>query len=62
MVARRIKKAHLKGEKPNLGGVSFDGKDISETLSAQSKWNAIGAVMAAFAVGLQSLSLAVKCG
>lgn len=62
MVAQRTKQALRKGEKPNFAGVSLDGYDVSATLSAQSKWNAIGAIMAAFAVGLQSISQLINCG
>ena len=62
MVAQRTKQALQKGEKPNLAGISLDGNDVSATLAAQSKWNAIGAIMAALAVGLQSISPLVKCG
>ncbi|MBT9490868.1 MAG: hypothetical protein IV107_00650 [Paucibacter sp.] len=53
-VAQRKKEAHRKGVTPNLAGVSLDGWDMSSTFTAQSKWNARGAALAACAVGLQA--------
>lgn len=53
---RRKRKAARLGEKPDLGGVSLDGWDMSATFAAQSKWNAGGAICAAAAVLLQALA------
>lgn len=52
---RRRKKAERKGEKPNFASVSLDGWDISATFSAQSRWNAIGAIFVAISILLQAL-------
>ncbi|WP_143493877.1 MULTISPECIES: hypothetical protein [unclassified Pseudomonas] len=52
---RRRKKAERKGEKPNYASVSLDGWDMSATFSAQSRWNAIGAIFAAISILLQAL-------
>ncbi|MCU1736894.1 MULTISPECIES: hypothetical protein [unclassified Pseudomonas] len=52
---RRRKKAERKGEKPNLASISLDGWDMSSTFSAQSRWNAIGAIFAAISILLQAL-------
>lgn len=60
MVARRKAKAVRTGETPNLASVSLDGWDMSSTFAAQSRWNAIGAVLAACAVGMQSIAQIVS--
>ena len=52
---RRRKQAERKGEKPNFASVSLDGWDMSATFSAQSRWNAIGAIFAAISILLQAL-------
>ncbi|MDT4824020.1 hypothetical protein FQZ97_572610 [compost metagenome] len=52
---RRRKKAEMKGENPNFASVSLDGWDMSATFSAQSRWNAIGAIFAAISIFLQAL-------
>ncbi|MGV2833760.1 hypothetical protein [Pseudomonas shirazensis] len=54
-IERRRKKAERRGEKPNYASVSLDGWDMSATFSAQSRWNAIGAVFAAISMLLQAL-------
>lgn len=51
----RRKQAERKGEKPNFASVSLDGWDMSATFSAQSRWNAIGAIFAAISILLQAL-------
>ncbi|WP_313055872.1 hypothetical protein [Pseudomonas lopnurensis] len=54
-MARRSRVAEKKGEKPNFASVSLDGWDMSATFSAQSRWNATGAVFAAISIFLQAL-------
>lgn len=51
----RRKKSERKGEKLNLASISLDGWDMSATFSAQSRWNAIGAIFAAISILLQAL-------
>lgn len=55
-VAKLKANAAKMGETPNLSGVSFDGWDVRETLSAQSRWNAFGAIAAGCAAILQGLA------
>lgn len=54
-MAMRRKDAERKGTTPNYAGVSLDGWDMSATFGAQSRWGALGALLAACAVGLQAL-------
>ncbi|MBO9329613.1 hypothetical protein GHR37_10750 [Achromobacter xylosoxidans] len=57
-----IRQRRLAAEKnktsPDLSGVTFDGWEVRETLAAQSKWNSIGAVLAAIAVLCQAVAQA----
>jgi len=55
-LAKRRKEAEKNGEEPYLGGVVFYGAEMKETLDAQSKWNSIGAVLAAIAVASQAIA------
>lgn len=56
---RRRRTAEKSGGVADLGGASFDGWEIRETLAAQSKWNSIGAVLAAVAVSAQAVAQAL---
>lgn len=47
------------GDKPDLSGVTFDGWELRETLAAQSRWNSVGAVLAAVAIACQAASQAL---
>lgn len=49
----RVRKS---GVEANLAGVSLDGWDISGTFRAQSRWNSIGAVLAAASILCQAVS------
>ncbi|MCU6619910.1 hypothetical protein OCO52_25755 [Achromobacter mucicolens] len=51
--------AEKKGTNPDLSGVTFDGWEVRETLAAQSKWNSIGAVLAATAALCQAAGQAL---
>lgn len=55
-----IRQRRLAAEKnrtiPDLSGVTFDGWEVRETLAAQSKWNSLGAVLAATAVLCQAVA------
>jgi hypothetical protein len=53
---QRRRAAAKSGKEPYLGGMTFDGAEMRETLAAQSKWNSVGAVLAAIAVASQSLA------
>ena len=55
-VAKAKATAAKKGQTPDLSGGSFDGWDFRETLSAQSRWNAWGAIAAGCAAIVQGLS------
>lgn len=48
------KRAQKNNQIPNLGGVSFDGSDLRETLKAQSKWNSLGAIFASISMLCQA--------
>jgi hypothetical protein len=56
---QRRKRAEKDGTPPNLSGVTFDGAEMRETLAAQSKWNSIGAGLAAIAVAAQAAAQAL---
>ncbi|WP_175155289.1 hypothetical protein [Achromobacter mucicolens] len=58
-IRQRRLAAEKKGTNPDLSGVTFDGWEVRETLAAQSKWNAIGAVLAATAVLCQAAGQAL---
>ncbi|WP_144423871.1 hypothetical protein [Xanthomonas graminis] len=55
---QRRRAAEKGGASPDLSGVTFDGWEVRETLVAQSKWNSIGAVLAAVAVFCQAVAQA----
>lgn len=55
-VARRIKVAEKKGEKPNLAGVSFDGVDLMASMRKQSRINGSAALLAGIAILAQTAS------
>ena len=55
-IARRKKAAERSGEEPSGGYVSLDGWEMSETFAAQSRWNSIGALLAASSITLQAIS------
>ena len=57
-LVQRRRKAEKNGTTPDLSGVEFDGWEVRETLTAQSKWNSIGAALAAVAVFCQALAQA----
>jgi len=52
---RRRRAADKSGNAPDLSGVTFDVWEVRETLAAQSKWNAIGAVLAAVSILTQAV-------
>lgn len=54
---RRRKEARKRGEKPNLAGAALDGNDLSGTFRAQSRWNAVGASLAACAMLTQAVNV-----
>lgn len=53
-IARRKRKAAKIGSVPNLGGVSFNGNDVAETLKVQSSLNAAAALLAGLAILAQT--------
>lgn len=55
-LARYRKEAERKGVPPFRGSASLDGWDMSATFVAQSKWNALGALLAASSITLQAIS------
>jgi len=55
----RRRAAAKTGERPDLSGVTFDGWEVRETLAAQSRWNSIGAVLAAVAIAFQAAAQAL---
>ncbi|QNM59303.1 hypothetical protein XHV734_0454 [Xanthomonas hortorum pv. vitians] len=57
-LSQRHRAAEKTSSTPDLSGVNFDGWEVRETLAAQSKWNSIGAVLAALAVLCQAVSQA----
>ncbi len=57
---QRRNAAEKSGTTPYLGGVTFDGAEMRETLAAQSKWNSVGAVLAAIAVATQAVAQALS--
>lgn len=59
---QRLKAAAKSGDEAYLGGVTFDGAEMRETLAAQSKWSSVGAVLAAISVASQSLAQVFPCG
>lgn len=59
-IHQRKQKAAKEGTTPNLSGVTFDGWEVRETFEQQSKWNSIGAVLAAIAVFSQTLAQAFQ--
>lgn len=59
-MAQRIRDARRNGEVPNLASVSFDGWDVSGTLSGQAKWNALGALFAGCSIASQAFSQLVE--
>lgn len=50
----RKRQAKKRGEAPNYASVSLDGWDMSATFSSQSRWNAIGAFLAAISILFQA--------
>lgn len=56
-VRRLEKRAEREGKIPNYGRMSFDGWDVRETFADQTKWNAAGALAAAFAALLQGIGV-----
>jgi len=57
-LVQRRRAAEKNGTTPDLSGVEFNGMEVQETLAAQSKWNSIGATLAAIAVLCQALAQA----
>jgi hypothetical protein len=53
---QRRRAVEKSGTKPDLSGVVFDDWEVRETLAAQSKWNSIGAALAAVAIFFQTLA------
>lgn len=58
-LSRRRRAADRSGKAPDLSGVTFDGWEVRETLAAQSKWNSIGAVLAAVSILAQAVGQAI---
>ena len=58
-LSQRRREADKSGATPDLSGVTFNGWEVRETLVAQSKWNSIGAALAAVAVLCQAMAQAV---
>ncbi len=54
-VKRREKEARKKGEVANLSSVTLDGWDMSGTFRAQSRWNALAALLASISIFSQSI-------
>lgn len=52
----RRRDAQKSGLSPDLSGMTFEGWEMRETLAAQSKWNSVGAILAAAAVATQSVA------
>ncbi|UKE50899.1 hypothetical protein KCU57_00215 [Xanthomonas translucens] len=57
-LSQRRRAAEKGGITPDLSGVAFDGWEVRETLATQSKWNSIGALLAALAVFCQAAAQA----
>lgn len=58
-LSQRRRLADKHGSTPDLSGVTFEGWEVRETLAAQSKWNSIGAVLAAASILSQALAQAI---
>jgi len=58
-LAQRRRAAEKTAGSPDLSGVTFDGWEVRETLAAQSRWNSVGAALAAVAITCQALSQAL---
>lgn len=55
-MARRKKEMERTGSVPSGGYASLDGWDMSATFAAQSRWNSLGALLAAASITLQAIS------
>lgn len=55
-IAQRKKAAELTGVNSSHGYASLDGWEMSATFAAQSRWNSLGALLAASSITIQAIS------